>query len=68
MNLEIFNFKEKLIKDINESPLPVTVKQMAVQEILNQLNIVAVNVIAQERAAREAEKAGESNGEEIHKG
>jgi ribose 5-phosphate isomerase len=57
VNLEIFEFKEKLINDINEFQLPIVVKQMAIQDILNQLNTVSSNIIAQERAERE--KAGD---------
>lgn len=58
MNLDIFQFKEKLIKDINESSLPIVVKQMAVQDILNQLNAAAANTIAQEKAEKK-ERVGE---------
>ncbi|BCK01593.1 hypothetical protein [Anaerocolumna chitinilytica] len=57
MNLEIYEFKENLVKYINTSSLPVSVKQMAVQDILNQLNTATANAINNERA--EKEKAGE---------
>lgn len=57
MNLEIYEFKENLVKYINSSSLPVSVKQMAVQDILNQLNAATANAINNERA--EKEKAGE---------
>lgn len=63
MNLVIFEFKEKLIREINESELPIMVKQMAVQDILNQMKMAVPVAIEQERAERE--KVGGKNEQSV---
>jgi hypothetical protein len=57
MNLEICEFKEKIVAVINESKLPSMVKQMAFNDIKLQLDILVVNDIAAEKAVKE--KAGD---------
>lgn len=59
MDLEIYEFKEDLVNRINNSKLPWSVKQMCLQDILGQMNIATATSIESQRAAREAQKAGE---------
>lgn len=56
MDLDIFEFKERIIAEINKTELPIVVKQMAMKDIMQQLDNAASNTIA---AAKEAKEAGE---------
>lgn len=54
MDLDIFEFKERIIAEINRTELPVVVKQMAMKDIMQQLDNAASNAIAAAKAAKEA--------------
>ena len=54
MDLDIFEFKERIIAEINRTELPVVVKQMAMKDIMQQLDNAASNTIAAAKAAKEA--------------
>lgn len=53
MNLEIWEFKEKIVTVINESKLPSMVKQMAFNDIKLQLDILVANDLATEKELKE---------------
>lgn len=54
LDLDIFEFKERIIAEINRTELPVVVKQMAMKDIMQQLDNAASNTIAAAKAAKEA--------------
>lgn len=54
LDLDIFEFKERIIAEINRTELSVVVKQMAMKDIMQQLDNAASNTIAAAKAAKEA--------------
>lgn len=52
-NLKVFEFKENLIKIVNESDLPMITKNSIVKEISEQLNQVTNQSIQLEKKAYE---------------
>lgn len=59
MDLEILNFKQKLIDDINQADLPVEVKRLVLFEIFTKFEI-AVNDAIQKINQDQEEKNGQS--------
>jgi len=48
-------FKEKIVKDINESGLPLTAVAYILQEVLHQVSILAQQQIAEQKKQRDEE-------------
>jgi hypothetical protein len=58
-DLQVEEFKEKIVKDINESGLPLTAIAYVLQEVVNQVSALAQQQIAQQKQQRDAEKSAE---------
>lgn len=58
MDLMIMRFREKLVQDINESPLPLEVKRLVLSEIITKVEIATNEVIQKE--LKEEEEDGQS--------
>jgi hypothetical protein len=58
-DLQVEEFKEKIVKSINESGLPLTAIAYVLQEVVNQVSTLAQQQIAQQKQQRDAEKSAE---------
>jgi hypothetical protein len=58
-DLQVEEFKEKIVKSINESGLPLTAIAYVLQEVVNQVSTLAHQQIAQQKQQRDAEKSAE---------
>lgn len=58
MDLMIMRFREKLVQDINESPLPLEVKRLVLSEIITKVEIATNEAIQKE--LKEEEEDGQS--------
>ena len=58
-DLKVEEFKEKIVKNINESGLPLTAIAYVLQEVVNQVSTLAQQQIAQQKQQRDAEKSAE---------
>lgn len=64
INLQIQEFRDNLANVINESKIPITVKQMVLADATAHLTSIASQIIDAEQKAFEKE-GDEVNGEEI---
>ncbi len=55
-NLQIAEFKERLVTTINESNLPISIVQLALFEVSAQVNAAAAQAIEAERQAAKKEE------------
>lgn len=55
-NLEIREFSQAIINFVNQSPLPIEVKRLALSDILSQIEPLADNAVKAELATRTAEE------------
>lgn len=58
-DLQVEEFKEKIVKDVNESGLPLTAIAYVLQEIVNQVAALTQQQIAQQKQQRDAEQSAE---------
>jgi hypothetical protein len=52
-------FKEKIVANVNESGLPLTVVAYILQEVLHQVSVLAQQQIAQQKQQRDAEESAD---------
>ncbi len=67
INVQIRQFKERIISETNASPLPIEVKRLVFVEVMKQLQEVADSVINTELAqsAQESKKEEDSDEQSI---
>lgn len=61
MDYIIRQFKNKLVKEINQENLPIEVKRMCLQEILMEVNQVTERVIEEQKKELEVKNDGNTD-------
>lgn len=59
---EIRQFSNKIVNDINESPLPLEVKRLCMMDVMNQLTSAAEQDILAEKRKDEQEEKKDDQG------